>query len=163
MVGGNYRGPADFNPSNSAEYRLPANLSATTGYVAKLTSAGGLTWAAPLAGAQLWDLTLDAAGSVYVTGSFSGTYTAPGTPPVTSAGDSDIFVTKLTTGGSVAWSVTFGGTSSDIAWGLAVGGDGSVYVCGQYSGTADFDPGAGVSELTNPAYADMFLVKLRQV
>ena len=54
-----------------------------------------------------------------------------------------------------------GGSDSDNGEGVVVDGSGNVYVTGHFiSGTADFDPGAGILELTSPGSFDVFVLKL---
>ncbi len=50
----------------------------------------------------------------------------------TSAGDSDVFVTKLTNDGSQAWTLSFGGKTGDAATGVAVRGK-QIVVVGNFS------------------------------
>ena len=44
---------------------------------------------------------------------------------------------------------SLGGTSLDAGFGVAVDGSGNVHTTGYFLGTADFDPGAGTSNLTS--------------
>ncbi|WP_165250379.1 hypothetical protein [Paludisphaera soli] len=161
---GLYAGKVDFNPSSKVDYRLPNVTSGSDGFVTKLSSGGALKWATALGGAYIRDLTIDAAGSVYLTGSFSQTFVPGfGLPSVNSNGRSDVFVTKLSTTGSVIWATAFGGTSDDDSNGIAVDGAGTVYVVGTYRSTVDFDPDAvGTYELSNASWSDSYLLKLRQ-
>jgi hypothetical protein len=163
VIGGTYRGQDDFNPSPTIDYRLP-NISTNDGYVAKLSSRGSLMWATPLGGASVQSLAVDTSGSVYAVGTFSQVFTPGfGFPAVTSNGREDVFVTKLTASGAVNWAVTFGGTGDDLGTAIAVDATGTVYVAGTYRNTVDFDPDPlGTYYLTNPTYADMFLLKLKQ-
>lgn len=105
----------------------------------------------------------DAAGNLYITGQFSGTSDfdpGPGVTNLTSAGDNDAFVCKLDTSGVVLWARALGGPDSDISYAVGVDGSGGVYVTGYFNGTADFDPGVGVSNLVSAGDDDIFVCKL---
>jgi len=59
------------------------------------------------------------------------------------------------------WAKGMGGTSYDRGRAIAVDGIGNVYTTGDFSsGTADFDPGAGVYNLTSAGAGDIFISKL---
>jgi hypothetical protein len=53
-----------------------------------------------------------------------------------------------------------GGTDYDNVNSLEVDSSGNVYTTGIFSGTADFDPGTGVSNLTSAGGDDVFISKL---
>lgn len=53
-----------------------------------------------------------------------------------------------------------GGASGEQGSSLAVDSSGNVYSTGFFQGTADFDPGAGVSNITSARSQDVFVVKL---
>jgi hypothetical protein len=53
-----------------------------------------------------------------------------------------------------------GGDSSDIGQSVAVDSSGNVYITGYFSGTADFDPGAGTDSFTSAGLEDIFLTKI---
>jgi Beta-propeller repeat len=166
IIGGQYVGQIDFNPSPKIDYRLPNIGASTDGFVAKLSPAGSLAWATPLGGAVVDSVAVDTAGAVYATGSFFVTdlFTPGfGLPPATSHGRADAFVAALTASGAVDWAVTFGGTGDDAGRGIAVDAAGTIYVAGTYIYTVDFDPEhPGTAVLTNPSYTDMFLLKLKK-
>ncbi|HYH67182.1 MAG TPA: hypothetical protein VD866_20975 [Urbifossiella sp.] len=141
--------------------------------VTKLNAAGGLVWTRGSAGdTSTSDLAVDAAGNIYLTGSFSGTVDFdPGVGAFvrsTAAGISqystDVYVMKLTAAGDFAWAGTFGGTGMDWGTGVAVDPTGTVYLAGYFAGTVDFDPDPlGTFDLTNPGTKrNSFLVKLAQ-
>ena len=73
---------------------------------------------------------------------------------------SDVFVCKLNTDGYFIWAASFGGTSEDYATGLAVDNSENIYTTGVFSGTADFDPGDGVYNLTSPSGGGVFIHKM---
>jgi hypothetical protein len=108
---------------------------------------------------------LDADGNVYTTGHFKGTgYFNPAsttTGVLSSAGSTDVFVSKLSPTGGFVWAKRMGGTGADQGRGLVVGADGSVFTTGSFSGTADFDPSAGgTAELTSAGGTDLFVSRL---
>jgi hypothetical protein len=95
---------------------------------------------------------VDAAGNVYVTGSFQGTGNfdpGPGMTALTSSGGSyDLYVAKLNAAGGLVWAKRMGGTGSDEGLGIAVDPDfGTVYATGAFLGPAQFDTGTGTVTL----------------
>ncbi|MAW70175.1 MAG: hypothetical protein CL422_00055, partial [Acidimicrobiaceae bacterium] len=56
-----------------------------------------------------YSVAVDGSGNVYTTGEFIATVDF-GAGDVTSAGGSDVFVTKLNSSGAHQWTTTFGGT-----------------------------------------------------
>ncbi len=72
---------------------------------------------------------VDAAGNVFVTGSFKGRADF-GPFTLTSAGDSDVFVTKLAPNGSVLWAKSWGGSTRDQGSDIAIDGGGNVISVG---------------------------------
>lgn len=108
-------------------------------------------------------ITTDGSGNAYIVGGFWGTVDfnpGSGTMELTSSGDRDIFVQKLDGNGNLLWAKALGGSATDEGTSVAVDGSGNVYVTGYFSGTADFDPGSGTSELTSNGFTDIFVVKL---
>jgi len=111
-----------------------------------------------------WDITTDIHGNVYTTGYFQGTVdldpSATSEENFTSNGDRDIFVQKVDANGNYIWAYTMGSSAIDEGMGLHIDASGNVYVIGIYQGTVDFDPGAGVANLTSVAFRDAFIQKL---
>src|SRR6185436_9655371 len=58
------------------------------------------------------------------------------------------------------WAKQMGGTTNDQAFAMAVDASGNVYLTGSFTGTADFDPGAGTFNLVSAGTFDVFVVKL---
>lgn len=74
-------------------------------------------------------LALDAAGSAYLVGVFSGTAQF-GAATVTSLGSSlDVYLCKLDATGTPVWAASLGGAGDDTAGGVAVDASGSAVVC----------------------------------
>ena len=135
--------------------------------VSKLDGNGNFLWIKNMGGTSPdagYGIAVDANGSVYTTGEFGGTVDFdPGaeTSNLTSAGDNDIFISKLDTNGNFLWAQSLGGISSDTGDGIAVDRNGNLYLTGYYSDTVDFDPGVGINNLTSvEGSRDIFITKL---
>lgn len=133
--------------------------------IEKLDTAGNLVWAKQIPGAgATGGLDIDSSSSFYISGTFSNTVDFdPGTgiANLTSAGNSDIFIEKLDSIGNFQWAKQIGGGSDDIPQGIATDRWGNVSVTGYFGGTVDFDPGAGVYNLTSNSTRSAFTLKLR--
>jgi CSLREA domain-containing protein len=136
-------------------------------FISKLDSGGDYVWAKSMGGGGSEygsSITVDSSGNVYTTGSFAGTSDfdpdVVGTADLTSTGIYDVFVSKLDSSGDFVWAKGMGGTSYDAGYGIAVDSSGNVYTTGNFTGTADFDPGAGTANLTGAGNEDIFVSKL---
>ncbi|MDR3705750.1 MAG: SBBP repeat-containing protein [Paludibacteraceae bacterium] len=102
------------------------------GFVAKLTSAGVLSWNTFLGGTGddiCRGIALDASANVYVVGYSNATW---GSPIRAFSGSYDNgFAAKLTSAGTLSWNTFLGGTGDDLGSGITVDASGNVYVCGQ--------------------------------
>ncbi|MEP7170916.1 MAG: hypothetical protein ABI855_16225, partial [Bacteroidota bacterium] len=108
-------------------------------------------------------LAIDAFGNVYMIGAFQGTVDfdpGAGTFNLTSVGSTDIFICKLDISGNFLWAKAMGGTISDFGNSIALDVSDNVYATGYFQGTVDFDPGAGVFNLTSAGSKDIFISKL---
>nr|NIN00103.1 hypothetical protein [candidate division Zixibacteria bacterium] len=84
-----------------------------------------------------WSATVDSSGNVYVTGEFQGTVDfdpGAGIDNHTSAGDEDIFLTRINSDGTYGWTKTMGGADIDRGWSATVDSSGNVYVAGDFQG-----------------------------
>lgn len=89
---------------------------------------------------------IDAAGNIYVLGTFEGSINVGGMT-YDSAGQSDVFVMSYGADGSVRWFTRVGSGSTDNAYELAVGTTGTIFITGRV-GRSSFNFGFG--ERTNP-------------
>lgn len=102
---------------------------------------------------------VDNLGNTYVAGYFTATADfdpGAGTANLTSAGSNDIFVAKYDASGHYVYANAIGGSGNDNCLGIAINGQGQIYITGQFIGTVDFDPGAGVANLTSAGNGDIF-------
>jgi hypothetical protein len=58
------------------------------------------------------------------------------------------------------WVKKFGGTSTDLGFTIKLDASGNHIVAGNYNGTIDLDPGAGVFNVTSSGSQDIFICKL---
>ncbi len=167
---GNFTGTVNFRPEGVA-LEETAQASGDS-FVMKVSSAGTLGWVKVITTNSLvtsYGIALDASNNVYISGTHYGTVDFdPGvnTASLSSAGGTDAFVTKWNSDGEYIWAKNFGGSSNaigqddDVANAIAVDSDGNVAITGFFRSTADFDPGAGVFEITSNGIMDIFVSKL---
>ena len=163
-VTGSFVGSADFNTPTSQTSNIITATGDSDVFWAKFDALGNPLLQRQVGGTGLSDAgratATDAAGNVYVTGSFSGNAFFGGIELV-SAGQRDIFLAKYNAAGEVQWVRRGGGTGTDYGYGVAVASDGSVYVTGFFVGTANFtmptDPASNT--ITSAGANDVFLAK----
>ncbi|MBF9222567.1 T9SS type A sorting domain-containing protein [Hymenobacter ruricola] len=127
-------------------------------FVARLGTGGQWTQAVRAGGAGA-DAAYGAApggpSDLLIAGNFEGS-AGFGSLPLSSAGGSDVFVARLTPGGTWSQAARAGGGSSDYCYGLAVDAGGNAFVAGYFLNTADF----GATILTSAGGPDAFVARL---
>ncbi|HRG01938.1 MAG TPA: T9SS type A sorting domain-containing protein [Bacteroidia bacterium] len=163
-VTGGFSNTVDFNPGTGTDNKNSFGL--TDIYVTRFDLNGNYI-AVTTHGSTSYDMGNDITGTnadVYVTGHFTGTvdFGYSGSPlNLVSAGSQDAFVSKYATAnGLTTWAKAMGGSSSDN--GISIGIDNSlnIYSTGTFQGTADFDPSAGIANLTSAGGTDVYISKL---
>lgn len=162
---GIFTGTVDLDPSGST-----ANLTSAGGYdayISKLDSSGLYVWGKQLGGAGTDSgagIFVDSTGSnVYIVGGFNGTADfdpSGSTANLTSAGNTDIFISKLDSSGTYVWAKQLGGTGAETARAIALDTSNNVYTTGEFVSTADFDPSGSTANLTAVGSRDIFISKL---
>src|SRR5688572_2925617 len=71
-----------------------------------------------------------------------------------------IIVSTIVTAQNLEWVKSMGGSGVDFGHAIAVDNAGNVYVTGLFANTVDFDPGAGVFNLTSAGSWDIYIQKL---
>ena len=164
FITGSFAGTVDFDPS-SATVNL-TSVGSDDVFVQKLDASGNFMWAKSFGGTSDDygnSINADAAGNVYLAGSFMGTVDfdpGAGTTNLSSAGGEDIFVQKLDSSGNFLWAKSFGGTSDDIANSISVDPSGGIYTTGIFELSVDFDPGTGTTSLSSVGNPDIFVQKM---
>lgn len=153
---GYFAGTVDFDPSVAA-YSLtsagPSNV-----FVLKLTAAGGFDWADRLGGSQGdFDsgLAVDAAHNIYLAAAYASADAdfdpGPGRLILPLTGQYALALVKLDASGALVWARSVSGGSQVSADGIGIDAQGEVFAAGAFSGTQDFDPGAGYFPMTGSA------------
>lgn len=132
-------------------------------FICKLNSLGSFLWGRGF-GSDSTDygnsVIVDGAQNVYVSGQFFNTINFDANTLV-SIGDIDAYTVKLDIGGNAIWTKQLGGASSDLAQSSAIDNNGNIYISGSFSGSADFDPELGTTNLISSGSTDIFTTKLK--
>ncbi len=166
---GEFTDSLDADPSAGVDW-LYSPFATTNMFLVKLNSAGNLLWAHSWGGGFVSGqysypdaLDLGSGGSVHITGRFSGGIDfdpGAGNADLSSSGGSS-FVLKLNTNGIFLWVREFAAT--DIGnirlREVAVDANDAVVITGEFGGSVDFDPSAGV-DLVAANDIDIVLIKL---
>ena len=161
---GRFEGIVDFNPSAGTANLTSAGASDV--FVSKLDGNGGFFWAKKMGGTGSDGgngLVVDSTANIYTTGAFGGTADfdpSAGVTNLVSAGQIDIFISKLNSNGDIVWAKGMGGTGNEISTGIAIDSNSNIYSTGYFSSTADFDPGVVTANLNNLGGTDIYISKL---
>lgn len=170
LTTGVFKNTQDFDPGVGVSTLTSVNNPSTANnqndiFISKVDANGNFVWAKQLGGIDLKDalsIGVDATGNVYTTGFFYGTVdfdSGVGVSNLTSSSYSDIFISKLDASGNFVWAKRIGDFNLEQANSIAVDAAGNIYTTGYFGSTVDFDPGAGVSNLTS-FVQDIFISKL---
>lgn len=161
---GYFAGVTDFDPGSST-YTL-APLGNYDIFISKLDPFGNLIWAKSMGGLNYngaYGIITDPAGDVYIAGHFKDTIDVdpgPLTFSLIGFGNEDAFICKLNSSGNFIWAKQLGGTGNDFISSLIIDPFGNIYSAGCFDSTVDFDPGAGINNLTTSGLLDAFIWKL---
>ncbi len=112
----------------------PDQVGSGDAFAAKFSTGGALVWSTYLGGNGTdvgRGIAAGGAGAVYVTGTTSSDdFPSAGGWDTQLSGDSDAFVTKFSSAGSLIWSTYLGGSHSENGTAAATDGSGNVYVVG---------------------------------
>jgi hypothetical protein len=127
-------------------------------YIVKYDASGNLLWAMGEGSAitdRVYSITTDDSNNVYVTGSYSASFTF-GTFALSNAGSRDMFIVKFNSAGNIIWAKGEGSAGDDICESITTDDSGNIYLTGYYnSNSISF----GVTTLGNSGGYDIFIVK----
>jgi hypothetical protein len=153
---GIFSGIVDFDPGVGT-YTLSASTSYYDFYILKLDPNGNFLWAKKFGGNTGDDyansITVDNNDNIVVTGYFFGNNIDfdpnAGTTLLSSYGLRDIFILKLDPSGNLIWVKQIGQASnSDECYSITSDINSNIYISGNFVNTIDFDPNAGIYNLT---------------
>ncbi len=166
FIAGYFDGSSDFDPG-AGIFNMTAE-GKDDAFIVKLDSNGIFNWAKNTSGPSFqrpYIIATDVAGYVYTVGYFDGPTDFDPGPAVyilTSVANLDIFVNKLSPAGDFVWVKQFGGPAFEAGYALFIDRFKNVYTAGSFDGTVDFDPNAGVYNLTTKGSKDIFIHKIKQ-
>lgn len=148
---GFFSGSADFGGGAL----VPGGASAV--YIAKYNSGGTHQWSQRGNGMGTSTgraVSIDAAGSVLFTGSFTSSINLGGSTLFT-LGSDDVYIAKLTGAGVHQWSFSYGSNSTDVGTGVVTDASRNVFLTGNFNSTINF----GGSNLVSSGGNDVFLAR----
>ena len=164
IVTGYFRSTVDFDPDNET-YNL-SSIGQDDVFFAKYAPDGSFIWAKSFGGTSYdygGSIVVDGIGNLYIIGYFEDTADFdPGIGThilINNSGGRDVYFAKYAPDGSFIWAYSFGDTPWDFGRSIAVDESGNVYIAGEFEGTADFDPGVGIYNLTSNGLSDIFFAK----
>lgn len=163
-----FQGTVDFDPDSTNNYNLTAIANYDI-FISKLNSSGDFVWVKQLGGdgfnkGMSIAIAPSGNGDIYLTGAFQSTVDfdpGPGVFELHSAGDFDIFISKLNSAGNFVWAKSMGGSSYQYGFSIELDSFGNIYTTGYFRGICDFDPDpSAIFNLTSIENDDIFISKL---
>ena len=148
ILTGTFGGNVDFG--GSSPLKGPTGMNMSYAFVAHYGQDDAYVFAMPLQNAAVSAAAGDATGNVFLTGSFTGPLDLGGPTPLmpSGAGDTDVFVAKLSGSGTFTWANAYGQPGSkEEAEALALTADGAPVIAGYTESPIDF----GLGKLTPAA------------
>jgi uncharacterized protein (AIM24 family) len=166
-VSGIFQGDIDLDPGTGTD--IHTSNGDFDVFIQKLDSDGSLIWGKTFGGTQIeanYTIATDLFGNVYVGGHFDGTVDFDpnaGVANEVAISSNDTYLLKLDSSGNFIWVKTFEG---GYLYSIAVDNDLSVYLTGDYGGTFDANPDAGVYILDSDSSGgsqSFFITKLNGI
>lgn len=161
LFGGSFDSTADLNASGNVQ--LFSSIGQSDFFFGKIDSTGNLKWVNALGGFQddnLNNITHDAFNNVVITGTFvdSADFNPDTTlSNVVTGNSSGAYLAKYDSSGNYLWAFPI---ENAIPFGLSCDTSNSILTCGEFSGAADFNPGATINQLVSSSNSfDVYFAK----
>jgi len=133
------------------------------GFLAKFNSSGKRSWATYFGGSgadQCNGITSDGSGNLYITGQTASTsgITTSGAYQTSFGGNSDVFLAKFNSGGTLTWATYYGGNNNDIGQGISTDRFGNIYITGETASISDIAT-SGAFQTAFGGNQDAFIAK----
>lgn len=168
FITGGFDGSADFNPGTGTNILSSTTAGHSDIFLAKYSPTGSYMWAFNIGsiiavyGNTGYAVASDGA-NIFVAGSFGGRGDfdpGPGVHTLNSSANGDLFLAKYDNNGNYVWAFNVGTTGSDVGYALSADNSGTLWSAGYFSGASnDFDPNAGVYDLTAKGSEDAYIAK----
>lgn len=163
-VTGTFGQTVDFDPGAGTDNRT-SNGSQDV-FLTKYNSDGSYAWTKAVGGTSgdyVSDIAIDSGGNLHIIGWFASDTVdfdpGAGTDNQTSAGFSDIFISKYLPDGTYVWTKRIGGIERDYSRGITIDASNSLIITGTFNGTVDFDLGAGTDNHTAYVAGSIYIAK----
>lgn len=163
LLTGGFSGMVDFDPGPGV-YNLG---STNTGgcFILKLNTSGEFVWAKGFTATNIINgscIKTDTTGNVYLSGIFAGTVDfdpGVGVFNLSTTSSGEMYFAKYDSMCSFIWAKMVTGGDAEDPLVMDLDNNGNIIISGQFSGTADFDPGTATLYLTSNGWTDIFLSK----
>ncbi len=148
-----------WNTVNFAEHFNLTDSKTSSGsydaFITKISSDGTYCWTKRIGGTSsdtIYKLYFDSSDNVYVLGYFRNTVNfkadwGGASDSKTSNGLNDIFITKINSDGTYAWTHTIGGSNDDYCHSIAIDASNNIWIKGEFSGSVNFSSSWGGTDV----------------
>lgn len=161
-ISGQSAGTVDFNPDSGTDFYT--SVGSRSVFLTKLDFTGRYLWTKLISSTSYLlssTMAADKNGNIYIAGTFDGVVdfdAGSGTDYRESLAQA-AFLTKINADGSYGGTQVIAGGALSVA-SIAFDALGNIYYAGEFGGTVDFNPAAGVDIRTSEASRSAFLTKL---
>lgn len=153
-LGTAFLGTVDLGSGNTVN----GELDRYNAFITKISDTGGFIWAKKVSSGadgkvDIKRIKTGLSGNIYIAGDFSGNsiQVEGGTATVSNGASDDMFISQLSSDGTVSWTRTVGGNGSDLAFDLAIDVDDNVHLAASVKSTGKLS----VSKSSQGNYDDL--------